>query len=283
MGVTVLKIILLLVILFPYSLNVQSAENSSDDRSIQVGISLKYLDHSSFTFLYPSIPVRVGLPIFSTSSMIINMFSKIKYERREHLFNISVSLPARVTSNNGTGRNYILDTDNSSQWRAYFEYNYVTPLYHRRRAHFNYGFAPVIFYETNKMTYLSGHQNKWRDLHIGIGPVLQFRYKLNALFNLASSYKGVVFIPFISRRWYESINESAIVFSSVYKPMVYKSVLNISFDWDRGDGIVSFGYRRIHTIGVVFRNRMEFSYDQIVDGVFEREHEWYIAYSVKIR
>lgn len=273
---TVLSIVLIFVIVLP-------GLSDKPVPSVSAGLSATYNQHRSYTPLYPSVPLRVGLPLFLSSPVGFELFSTVKTDRSDHMFTLSVSFPAQITSDNGTGHNFILDTNNSSYWGTTLEYRYLRGLFDWGRASFYYGFTPAVLFERKTMTYLSGHRNRWTDLDLGIGAVVETRYPVHPRLYVNGSFAGVVFLPYISRRWYESVNEEGIVITSRHTPLVYRSVLEFYVQWERGYGHISAGYRRLHRMGVVFRDSPGFTIDNIIHGLLEREHELYIAYSIKIR
>jgi len=274
----------LLILLISFTVAAKSDENNTVNRTIHTGVSIKYTDirsvHSIPLFV---LPVSIGYPFFHSTPIELDIFSILKTERREHLLKLSVTIPSRITSDSGTGSNYILDADNSNYLRIMLEYNYLLRLLNWNKGALMYGIAPAILYEHKILTYISGQKITRWDLNMGIGPSIVINYQVFPRIELTGQFRGLIFPLYTSFGRYKSVSEGGHVFSSNYRPLTYIPSYGIIMKWKRKDSIISVGYSKSHQISGAKRNIDYYSSVPMLVVKIDRFHEFYISYSIKFK
>ena len=268
-------------ILILVSLDTVLAQNSisGDVGSSSWGIITELQNYFLFSQVKSSLKMKAGYPVIMSRFPAVGM---VYHNRRSKLFQelkISVSLPSDLSSDNGTGVNYLLQKESSTCFSSQIDYRLSFMLFRIKKLTARHGLVSGFHYENYRLHYLSGSYEKIRETGFYIGPGLQFVYHLSEIWMIETAFDGRFYIPYLSYGTLVSVDDQGVeIFSSGYRPFYYQSVFRAGVDYKIYDkGVIKAGIMRSDLLGFGCRKPL-FNADSAVHYKIGRLLKVYIEY-----
>jgi hypothetical protein len=230
------------------------AEESTTENAIKrqnsISINLKSLSYISYSTIKPSYPFKIGYPSFDSNAMGFDLNFQFSPKQLQHNISINAIFPSRITSNNGTGNNYLINENESSYNRYESKYYFFDKLWSFYNIELLYGFSSSVLYENRILHFLSSDIIEQEDINFGIGPVLGIEWNFWKLFTFNAEGHYLVFLPYTCYGRYSY--ESALLENRKdnYFPVTYKSVWDLSINSRINNKLfINTGYRNTSQIG----------------------------------
>jgi hypothetical protein len=207
----------------------QTEQSGASSWSIGPG----YLNYHSFSQQKISMPMRIGFPLYFSNTAMIEVEWHRQDENAGHRLSITTTLPSSVSSDNGTGRNEILDVSSSSYFRAGTEYQLQLPLLRwRDLARLQHGFTSGIIHESRELRYQSATSEQSVDINLYIGPAVYIDCAITTDISLRFHFAGRFYLPYLNYGHLTQRDAGADAFmKSSYHGFYYQSVLALEASW----------------------------------------------------
>lgn len=86
-------------------------------------ISTAFLSYNSYSQQKNNMPMRMGYPVLQTRTALASVKYKIIKPQTIHSLTCETSIPRRLNSDNGTGKNFLLKQNQSHYFRGNLEIN----------------------------------------------------------------------------------------------------------------------------------------------------------------
>jgi len=213
-------------------------------------LGVRYSPYRSYSQVSRDFPMVAGYPAFCADLVSLEGTLVLAGGRLTHLIRGAVVPPASVSSDDGTGQNYLLEPSLSRLSRAAISYGFEHRLFSLGAVDFLQGPLLGLLYEGRSLRYLSGQGESRRDLNVGIGPALALEAALGSGFALRSGFTGIFYLPYTSFGRLESVNEEGQSQSASYRPFTYAAVFELLLSWrPRSGGCIALGARKHDQIG----------------------------------
>lgn len=164
----------------------------------ELRIGVTYSPHRSYSQVKTSFPMTAGYPALTADLAGLEAAVAFPGPRVTHLVRAQAAAPARVSSDNGRGENYLLDPAASRFNRLSLGYGFEHRLFALGPVHFLRGPAVVLLCEGRILEYLSGQRETRWDVNIGIGPALAVEAALGPRLSLRGGLTGLFYLPHTS-------------------------------------------------------------------------------------
>ncbi|MBS4014600.1 MAG: hypothetical protein KGZ97_12735 [Bacteroidetes bacterium] len=260
--------------------NAVESEDINNYRSFS--IHFKKLEYASYSTIKPDFPFIIGYPSFNSNALGLDVNYSFKPKKLIHNFSINAILPSRITSDNGTGNNYLINIDKSSYNRYETRYYFLNKLWNIYNVNFFYGFSSSALYENRILHFLSDDLIRQEDINFGIGPVLSLNWRFLKLFTLNAEGHYLIFLPYTCYGRYSFDNNITETRVDNYYPVTYKSFWDISLDAKIFKTTsLSAGYRNTSQIGYG-NSKNSIIINNIITSKMDRLNEIYLGININI-
>ncbi len=231
------------------------SESISDDEKTnsivrKLNFSVNYFSYISYSPVNQAFPFEKGYPSFNTNTAGLHLDYSFKRRKLMHHLNFSAILPSKITSDNGTGNNYLLKSSESRYNRLELKYYFFDSFYSIKNIDLLYGFTSSAFYENRNLFFKSGDIIRQQDINIGLGPTLGFKWSIIKSLILKAEGHFLIYLPYISYGDYSFESNNADNRTDKYHTIVYKTFWQLSLDQKIKENISLFaGYRNINQSG----------------------------------
>jgi hypothetical protein len=120
--------------------------------------------------------MSAGYPVFITQTPGFSAGFFKTGRKRMHELSLSALLPSQISSDNGTGINYIINEKTSLYSRSSLNYDLWMHLIRRERFSTYYGISTGLLHEFRRLSYKSGVIENANDISLYLGPELKVNY-----------------------------------------------------------------------------------------------------------
>jgi len=266
----------LIIITCSLSAQIQSNNNVKNNWSL----SIQYHNYNSYSQQKNDFPLIAGYPAIKGSSPNLALAKKITKERISHRFELEITCPTNLTSDNGTGHNYLLQSDKSNYFRTKLNYCCNFPLFKWECLETKHAIVAGILYENRKLTYLAGDKELSCDVNLYFGPGFKIKFPINSNCELKGEFNSHFYLPYLNYGKIEIQNsESSRVYSSNYHAFYYQTVLNLGIKYKVSNNeSIHIGFRKEDTVGFA-NSRPLFYIDDMIHFKLYRNYVFYVKYS----
>ncbi len=194
------------------------------ESEVKTEISLNYLNYRSFSQQKTDLKMHSGYPLFTSAIPAASVHLNLNKGVSIHNIDWRISLPVTLTSDNGTGMNFLLKEDNSNYFRSSLGYRLTWPLLNFSWLEIRHGFATGLQFEKRKLTYLSESIEKTTDINAYLGPSLVAEVPVNRNIGFFGNFDGQFYLPYLNYGKIESYNSlGSITYSKHYFGFYYQA------------------------------------------------------------
>ena len=218
MGRAILSVLIIIL-----SLNFSHAQKFSDGKMI-TGLSLNYLNYRSFSQQKTNLKMHSGYPVLISNIPAASFHLHFNKSKSSHNIDWRINLPAGLTSDNGTGMNFLLNEDKSNYFRSSLGYRLTWPLLNFSWLELRHGFVTGLQFEKRKLTYLSGSIEKTTDINAYLGPALKAEIPVNRNIGFFGNFDGQFYLPYLNYGKIKSYNYlGSLTYSDHYFGFYYQA------------------------------------------------------------
>lgn len=192
-------------------------------------ISAEFWLYRSFSQQKTSFPMKAGYPVLKTALPALGLHWVFPAEKSVHFLTISVSLPGRLVSDNGTGNDYLTLRNRTGYFRTGLDYALDKPLFRWKFLEARHQLQSGLLYESRILAYHSGAMEITRDIQAYLGPGLHARFHLLPGWQAETFFDARFYLPWLNYGYLESFDEEKTeVYSSVYRGFYYHTLTGVS-------------------------------------------------------
>lgn len=137
---------------------------------------VEFCRYNSFSQVKNDIPMIAGYPVFIARSTGLSGGISFIRKRNIHEISLSTLIPSGITSDDGTGTDFILREKNSMYTRSSLDYYLWYYLLNRDKFCIRYSASSGILHEFRKLSYNTGVTESANDISLYIGPGVNTYY-----------------------------------------------------------------------------------------------------------
>ncbi len=266
------------------SLTKEATDIESDELSEEKNLSvhIKSLEYASYSTIKPDFPFIIGYPSFNSNALGLDINYSFKPKKLIHNFSINAIIPSKITSDNGTGNNYLIKEKESSYNRYETRYYFLDQLWKFYNIKLFYGFSSSALYENRILNFMSDDIIKQQDINFGIGPVLSLKWSFLKILSLNAEGHYLIFLPYTCYGRYSFENNAIETRVDNYYPVTYKSLWDISLDANIFKKTsFSAGYRNTSQIGYG-NSKNSIIINNIITSKMDRLNEFYFGININL-
>ena len=263
-SIKIKKTVLFLICLFTLS---------AAEEGVMIGFNFHYLTYASFSQQRNNTPMIAGYPVL-TADMIV---PGITLTLGRHEIYAGIGIPAGLSSNNGSGHNFLVDEDHSYYKRMNLDYACHFPLFKWRNFKTYHALNTGILFEDRFIHYLSNAKEYSKDINVYVGPRLRADILLPEDIMISFCFDGRFYIPYLNIGSLTSYDSSDnLIYSSTYYAFYYNSVLKLSVQKTFSDGIVlQVGMKNNELVGFA-NSRPLFYTEDLIHFKLDRLWQFYV-------
>jgi hypothetical protein len=267
-------ILIFLIFLVQNTISGQT-EIKRQQHNSQWQLSFYWRRYHSYSQQKNDLPMKAGYPVLTAKAPTVGIGYKILKQEASHKINLTVNIPASLESDNGRGDNYLLLKDESNYFRCALNYRFNMPLWQWKQFEFKHAFLSGALYESRNITYISGSQEKTRDLNLYFGPGLQLLFNVTEMLDLEGVFDGRFYLPYFN---YGKLNNTRVDGTTEYRAFYYQTIFKIGLAYKiPNQGIIKLGIKKNDLVG--FANRKAILHvENLVHFKLDRLFNFYLSY-----
>ncbi len=234
-------------------------------------VSSNLWTYNSYSQQKMGYPLKAGYPVIQAQGVAVHGSYKFRRDSRIHAFSIESIAPVRLTSDNGTGQNHLLASNNLSYYKSIIGYKLWLNLFDFGKISVKQSFSSGVLYEYRKLNYVSGAIEKTSDINIYIGPCFQISYNVNQQWQIIGGFYAHFYLPYLNYGSLSTLYETGEqIFLSRYRAFYYQTnfSLGIRFKINNDLGI-RIAFSKDDLVG--FANRKpSFKINEIIHHKLDR-------------
>ena len=204
------------------------AQNINDVKTKYWAVSFQVWRYNSFSQQKMSYPIKAGYPVVLSQGLALNIDYHFQQGSIYHLLSFYSTLPTGLTSDDGTGQNYLLASNHLSFYKTKLDYSQQHHLFSKGKINAMYGFSAGLFYEYRVLKYTSGTGEKTNDINLYLGPNLNIKYNLNQKWRLSGGFDTHFYLPYLNYGMLTSFSATnKRIYSSPYRAFYYQTHFSI--------------------------------------------------------
>ncbi len=264
--------------IFPGILPGQTGPDDGNRPAYSVGASLRHAHYRSYSQLKSSVPMSIGYPIFHSRGTLLGISLHREGSGLDHHLSLTTAWFPSLSSDNGTGDNYLLDPKASHQRRISLLYHFSSRLLSWNRFSLYHGLAASLLYDTRKTTYQSGFVRNTRDLNPGVGGTLQLDINLFPALDLQADMTALFYIPHLNIGELSGTQAGDTRYSDRYHSFTYQARYGLALIWTLRSGqSILLGIHKKEWLG--FGNRSpSFTTGDLITFKLDHQLQYTIGY-----
>ncbi|MFW6101916.1 MAG: hypothetical protein ACOC90_11070, partial [Bacteroidota bacterium] len=255
----------------------KSAGENTEDATWAV--SAECWSYQSFSQQKPTTPVQAGYPLIESSSFTLGVSRSIQRPKAHHHFSLRIGLPSSLDSDNGKGKNHLVERNNHTYLRSGLDYHLIFLFFQWKGLQMRYGLTSGLLYENRTLHYKSGAEEKAEDINLYIGPALQLQYPLASSWMLKGAFDARFYFPYTNYGKLHAFDPLRNpVFSSDYSGFYYQTLFKLGISWQLPKkGAVEAGAVKNDLIGFAGR-QPGFYVNDVIHFKLDRLFHYYVRY-----
>ena len=229
------------------------ANNKHPDEKLKTEVSTgaEFFMYNSFSQLRHKLPMKAGYPVYQTHTSGIYAGLARTGTKRTHELYISALIPSKISSDNGTGVNYLLNENGTIYSRSSLNYNLWLYIFRRDKFNVNYALSTGFLHEFRKLSYVSEVTETASDISLYFGPGIKASFIPISRLVLEGAFIPRVHIPWLNygiknKMYPEEINS----FRSPYHSLIYETNFSMRAGYEIFKGYtISLGYVKKDMLG----------------------------------
>lgn len=176
--------------------NNMDANRRSGD--IHIGLRLAWIGYASWSQQKNDMRMRRGFPVLLGQFPALGARVVLATGSAQHEILAECGIPGSLTSDNGTGRNLLLDEAESGYFRAGVDYRLHWPLLSWHSLQLRHGMTAGLRYEYRDLVYASGMSERSRDAGISLGPALDLALPIDAQWSVRLGFDAHFHLPWLN-------------------------------------------------------------------------------------
>jgi len=211
----------------------------------------EFFSYHSFSQVRNKFPMIAGYPVFTTLTPGITAGIYKTKGKRSQVLTLSSLLPSQISSDNGSGENYILNMENTLYSRTSLGYNLWMPLLHRAKAGIEYGISTGLLHEFRKLSYKSGIVETANDISLYAGPGLKAYCKIVPRWITETDVNTLFHAPWLNYGVKNKVYpENTGNFRSPYHTFIYETLFSLKTGYQVSPKyLISLAYQKQDLIG----------------------------------
>ncbi len=242
-------ILILLFILFLFPVRHVGAQAFREDSS-RFQVSTGVFFYRSYSQQKTGMPMRSGYPVLKTRTAVLGLHYRKMNERATHLLSGQVSVPAAMGSDNGTGRNLLVQKAGSRYAFLNMDYRLTWPLLKTGGFLIRQGMTSGLFFENGHLDYQRSASEETHDWNIFLGPSLQSGFRINKNWKITGEFDARLYLPFLNYGVLRKNNSNGqLFFECSYHSFFYQALFRLFLNYKR----VSLGVVKNDLVGFASR------------------------------
>ncbi len=176
----------------------------------------------------------MGYPVLRAGMPVIEAAWQKSSGKTRHLFRARLAFPSKLHSDNGTGRNYLSDKNNSRYFRFNMDYQISWILFTVKSFHMRHGLTAGILHENRNLVYQSKAAEQTWDWNIYLGTSLETKAALGRNFKLTAGFDARFHLPWFNYgRLEKTDSEFRRIQASAYRGFYYQTVFTFAVSLNR--------------------------------------------------
>lgn len=193
--------------------------------AVELSPSLRVFNYRSYSQQLANMPMIAGYPVITTQSFLPGITLNIG----AHEIYAAWSIPAKLSSDDGTGQNFLLNEQGNSYTRVHLDYAWHFPLISKGQFSLFHALNMGLLYENRYMFYESLGYEWALDLNYYIGPRIKMAYALMKDLDLEFTFDGRFYLPYLNTGILRSRSGlHAITYESSYHGFYYNSLFELT-------------------------------------------------------
>ncbi len=214
--------------------DIQQFPQSPATQTWSMGLLLNYSSFTSRSITKNGFPLRSGFPIFFTgqAGTAFDVLMKRTSGRTEHRLILEYLFPSNMASDEGSGKETLLNRDGGNHTQATAFYRGLWSLGALGPVRIGGGFDAGLLYEYRMLEFISGRKNITWDLGTGVGPAAGLRYSPLERLSLSLDVSLRFFIPYGGAGHIENhAPDGTIVYEQDFSPFSYGTTVDLAAQW----------------------------------------------------
>jgi len=214
-------------------------------------ISAEFWMYRSFSQQKATFPMKAGYPALKTTLPALGFRWVFPAEKSVHFLKISVSLPGRLVSDNGTGNDYLTLKNRTGYFRTGLDYALDKSLFRWKFVEARHQLQSGLLYESRILAYHSGAMEITRDIQAYLGPGLHARFHLTPGWQAETFFDARFYLPWLNYGYLESFDEEKTeVYTSGYRGFYYHTLTGVAFTRNLAEKrALTAGFTQNHLVG----------------------------------
>lgn len=226
--VAIVKIFVLTYIGLVFSIGQVSAQGISKGKSNGLAVATQLWYYNSYSQQKMGYPIKAGYPVIQAQGVAVSVGYKLRRDSRIHAFSIETTAPAGLTSDNGTGQNHLLASNNLSYHKSIIGYKLWLNLFDFGKINAKHSFSSGVLYEYRKLHYASGAIEKTSDINLYLGPCFQISYDVNHQLQIFGEFDAHFYLPYVNYGSLKAFSETGEqTLSSPYRAFYYQTWFSV--------------------------------------------------------
>lgn len=244
---------------------------AAEKNASNIIVSSEIWSYSSYSQQKMGYPLKAGYPAIKAYGVAPSIEYAFQQNKTFHSLSISSTIPAAMSSENGTGENHLISDSRPIYNKTILNYSLWFDLIKRGNFNAKHSFSSGLLFEYRKLTYKSETSEKSSDVNLYLGPCVQLNYNVTQQWCIMGEFDAHFYIPYFNYGRLETFSETGErIFSSAYRAFYYQTNFHLGIKYliDNEMGI-RIGFSKDDLVG--FANRKpSFKVNDIIHHKLDR-------------
>ena len=240
-----------------------------------LGINIRYLSYSSFSEQGTGFPLIAGYPVLNAFAPGLGL----SFTSGRHEITAELAYPVKLISDDGTGMNYLLDTQESHYFCAQLDYACYFPFFERKRLKAEHALNVGVLYENRYLSYIYATSESTKDINLYLGSRLKFDLYLSNNWAIHFNFDARFYLPYLNYGELISFDiHNTPLYSTSYYAFYYQTIFGLSVSKEfEHNNILEVGVRKNDLVGYANSTPL-FYMDDMVHFKLDRLFNFFAEY-----